>query len=111
MEISVQQFKHCQLVSIKGKVDSVTAPELSKAIAKLNEEGHFKLALDLSGLDYMSSAGFRALLIAQRACKRFNRGEVVLVAVPKKIMGALELTGFVPLFKIFDDGTAAVGSF
>ena len=41
----------------------------------------------------------------------YNRGEIILARVPKKIMDALELTGFTPLFKIFDDVTAAVGSF
>ena len=111
MEITNQQFKHCQMLSIKGKVDSYTAPDLTKAIDKLNNEGHFKIILDLSGLEYMSSAGFRALLVGQRNCKRYNRGEVVLASVPKKIMEALELTGFTPLFKIFDEVTPAVGYF
>jgi anti-sigma B factor antagonist len=111
MEITIQSYKHCDLLSIKGKVDSFTAPDLIKAIEKLNEDGRYKLALDLEQLEFMSSAGFRALLIAQRNCKRYNRGEVVLAMVPKKIMDALELTGFTPLFKIFGDITAAVGNF
>jgi anti-sigma B factor antagonist len=111
MEITTQQFKHCQMLAIKGKVDSYTAPDLTKALEKLNEEGHFKIILDLSGLEYMSSAGFRALLVGQRNCKRYNRGEVVLASVPKKIMEALDLTGFTPLFKIFDEVTPAVGYF
>jgi anti-sigma B factor antagonist len=111
MEITVQQYKHCDLLVIKGKVDSFTAPELSKAFEKTNNDGKFKIVLDLENLDYMSSAGFRSLLVGQRNCKRFNRGEIILARVPKKIMDALELTGFTPLFKIFDDVTAAVGSF
>jgi anti-sigma B factor antagonist len=111
MEITTKKYKHCDLLSLKGKVDSYTAPELTKAIEALNHDGQFKIALDMGNLEYMSSAGFRALLIGQRNCKRYNRGEIVLAAVPKKIMDALELTGFTPLFKIFDDVTAAVGSF
>lgn len=111
MEITVQQHKHCDLLAIKGKVDSFTAPELTKAIEKLNHDGKFKIVLDLTEMDYMSSAGFRALLVGQRNCKRYNRGEIVLARVPKKIMDALELTGFTPLFKMFADDTAAVGSF
>ncbi len=111
MEITTQHFKHCDLLSVKGKVDSFTAPELTKAIEALNNESRFKIVLDLSKLEYMSSAGFRALLLGQRTCKRFNRGEIVLAAVPKKVMDALELTGFTPLFKIFDEITPAVGIF
>jgi anti-sigma B factor antagonist len=111
MEITSQQFKHCDLLNIKGKVDSFTAPELIKALEKLSNDGRFKIVLDLSGLEYMSSAGFRALLIGQRTCKRYNRGEIVLASVPKRIMDALELTGFTHLFKIFNDVTSAVGNF
>ncbi len=111
MEITTKQYKHCDLLSIQGKVDSYTAPDLTKAIETVNGNGQFKIVLDMGKLEYMSSAGFRALLIGQRNCKRYNRGEVVLAAVPKKIMDALELTGFIPLFRIFDDVTAAVGSF
>jgi anti-sigma B factor antagonist len=111
MEITTRHYKHCDLLSVKGKVDSYTAPDLSKAIEMLNHDGQFKIVLDMGELEYMSSAGFRALLIGQRNCKRYNRGEMILAAVPKRIMEALELTGFTPLFRIFDDVTAAVGSF
>ena len=111
MEITTKQYKHCDLLSIQGKVDSFTAPDLTKAIEALNSQGSFKIVLDLSKLEYMSSAGFRSLLIGQRNCKRYNRGEIVLASVPKRIMDALELTGFTPLFKIFEDVTAAVGNF
>jgi anti-sigma B factor antagonist len=111
MEITNQRFKHCDLLIVQGKVDSYTAPDLTKAIEALNAENRYKIVLDLSKLEYMSSAGFRALLLGQRNCKRYNRGEIVLASVPKRIMDALELTGFTPLFKIFNDITAAVGNF
>jgi anti-sigma B factor antagonist len=111
MEITNKQYKHCDLLAVQGKVDSYTAPDLTKAIEELNTQGRFKIVLDLSKLEYMSSAGFRALLVGQRNCKRYNRGEIVLASVPKRIMDALDLTGFTPLFKIFNDITAAVGNF
>ena len=111
MEITSKKYKHCDLLSLQGKVDSYTAPDLTKAIEALNNDGQFKIVLDLAKLEYMSSAGFRALLIGQRNCKRYNRGEIVLAAVPKKILDALDLTGFTPLFRMFDDVITAVGSF
>jgi anti-sigma B factor antagonist len=111
METTTQQLKHCDLIKVKGRVDSSTASEFSKALEKANEAGHFKIAVDMSELEYMSSAGFRALLASQRNCKRYNRGELVLVAVPERIREALELAGFTELFKTFDDTITAVGSF
>lgn len=111
MEITIQEFKHCDLFKVKGRVDSATAPGFSKALEKANNDGHYKIAIDMSELEYMSSAGFRALLATQRNCKRYNRGELVLVSVPVRIREALELAGFTELFKTFGDTVEAVGSF
>jgi len=111
MEITNQEFKHCDLLKVKGRVDSATAPQFSQALEKITNTGHYKIAIDMSGLDYMSSAGFRALLASQRVCKRYNRGELVLASVPDRIHEALELAGFTELFKTFDDPLKAVGNF
>ncbi len=110
MEVTTKQFKHCDLVTITGRVDSATAPKLAEALDAINNESRFKIAIDMAGLEYMSSAGFRALIAAQRNCKRFNRGEVVLASVPESIHAALELAGFTSLFKIYPDVTTAVGN-
>ena len=111
MEISTQEFKHCDLITVKGRVDSATAPQMAQALENANESGKYKLVIDMAGLEYMSSAGFRALLAAQRNSKKYNRGEVVLVNVPDRIREALELAGFTELFKTFDDTLTAVGHF
>jgi anti-sigma B factor antagonist len=111
MEITTQDFKHCEMIKVKGRVDSATAPQLTQALDNAAEGGKFKLVVDMSELEYMSSAGFRALLAAQRNSKKYNRGEVVLVSVPERIREALELAGFTELFKTFDDPLHAVGYF
>ena len=111
MEITVQEFKHCDMITIKGRVDSATAPQLTQALEAANDGGKYKLVVNMADLEYMSSAGFRALLAAQRNCKRYNRGEVVLANVPGRIREALELAGFTELFKTFDDTLLAVGHF
>jgi len=111
MDVTTQEFKHCDLLTVKGRVDSATAPQFSKALEAITGKGCYKIVVDMGNLEYMSSAGFRALLATQRACKRYNRGEAVLASVPKRIREALELAGFTELFKIFDDTLAAVGYF
>src|SRR5450759_3447359 len=109
MEVTTKQFKHCDLLVVKGRVDSVTSPKLSEALEAIAAEGRYKIVLDMATLEYMSSAGFRALIAAQRNCKRYNRGEVILANVPGNINSALELAGFTTLFRIFPDITTAVG--
>lgn len=111
MEVTVQEFKHCDMITVKGRVDSATAPQLAQALEAANEGGKYKLVINMEGLEYMSSAGFRAMLAAQRNCRKYNRGEVVLASVPVRIHEALELAGFNELFKTFDDTLTAVGHF
>ena len=111
MEIETKEFKHCKMVSIKGRVDSATAPHFTQAMDAITNGGVYKIVVDMAQLEYMSSAGFRALLAAQRTCKRYNRGEVVLAVVPDRIREALELAGFTQLFTSFKDPLEAVGYF
>lgn len=111
MEITHTQFKHCDVVKVSGRVDSSTAPLFSEALMKITEVGRFRIVTDMSGLDFISSAGLRALISTQKTCKRYNRGEIVLAGVPSNIAATLDLAGFTPLFKIFADATSAVGNF
>jgi anti-sigma B factor antagonist len=110
MEITTTSYKHCELVKVSGRIDSATAPQLAKTLDEITDSGKFKIVLDLADVEFMSSAGLRVLIGTQKNCKRYNRGEVVLSAVPKRIYDALELAGFVPLFKFYDNVLDAVGS-
>jgi anti-sigma B factor antagonist len=111
MEITTKQFKNCDLVTVGGRIDSRTAPQLTEALEGITGGGRYKIVLDMTGLEFMSSAGFRALLASQRVCKRYNRGEIVLAVVPERVQEALELAGFTELFKTYGDTVEAVGSF
>jgi anti-sigma B factor antagonist len=111
MKITTTELKHCDLIKVSGRIDSSTAPQLSDAINELLEKGRFKFVLDLSEVDFMSSAGLRVLVNTQKNCRRYNRGELILAAVPKNVLSALDLTGFVSLFKFYDDALLAVGNF
>ncbi len=111
MEVITKQFKRCDLVAVTGRIDSGTAPQLAEALDEINKADRFKIVLDMSGVDFISSAGLRVLISVQKACKRWNRGGLLLASVPQRIYDAMDLAGFVPLFNLFDDITEAVGSF
>lgn len=111
MEITHTQYKHCDVVKVTGRVDSSTAPLLAEALTKITEAGRYRIAVDMSNLDFISSAGLRALISTQKACRRYNRGEIVLASVGSNVAATLDLAGFTPLFKIFADATSAVGNF
>ncbi len=111
MEIQTSQLKHCDLVKVSGRIDSYSAPQLATAFDGILAARRYHLVCDMGGVDYMSSAGLRVLLSAQKTCKRYNRGEVVLVGVQERVYQAFELSGFAPLFKFFQDPLLAVGHF
>ncbi|MHC1740847.1 MAG: STAS domain-containing protein [Anaerolineaceae bacterium] len=111
METKVSQYKHCDLVKVSGRVDSSTAPKLAEELTKIASSGQYKIVIDFSEVQFLSSAGLRVLISAQKNCKRYNRGEVYLAAVPENIVAVFELAGFTSIFKIFDNVTSAVGAF
>ncbi len=111
MEVTTVQYKHCDLVKVKGRVDSFTAPKLAEALGILTKEGRYNIALQMAEVEYVSSAGLRVMIDVQKTCKHSGRGEMLLVSIPKRIYDTLDLAGFVPLFRFFDDETKAVASF
>ena len=111
MEIIKTQYKHCDLVKITGRVDSFTAPKLGETLSEMTQTGKFHIILEMNDVEYVSSAGLRVMIDVQKTCKQQNKGEVLLVSVPKRIYETLELAGFVPLFRFFDNVTEAVGNF
>lgn len=111
MDVTTTQYKHSDLVQASGRIDSATAPKLAEVFDRITDSGRYKIVFDMSGVEYMSSAGLRVLINTQKICRRYNRGEIVLTNVPERIYEALDLAGFVPLFKFYDDITAAVGHF
>lgn len=107
MEITVKEFEQAELITINGRLDSVEAPRLVQALEAANHRGRYKIVVDMSHLEYMSSAGFRALGDAQHNSKR-HHGEVILVQVPDNIRDALEMVGFADYFHAFEDVKSAL---
>ena len=106
MQITVKEFNHIVLVSITERIDGSTAREVETVLESLQHRGKYKLVVDMSQLDYISSAGYRVLLSAQRNSKRDDRGEVILAGVPEQIRQALEISGFTDYFKIYREISA-----
>ena len=111
MDIKVDEFERADVITVSGRVDSIEAPGFEKALQDANRRGRYNLVIDMSQLEYMSSAGFRALAAAQRNSQRHRRGDVVLVQVPALVYEALDLVGFAEHFMAFEDVTSALAYF
>ena len=106
MQITVKEVKDVVLILITERIDGSTAPEVEKVLESLQHRGKYKLVVDMSQLEYISSAGYRVLLSAQRNSKRDRRGEVILAGVPEQIRQSLEISGFTDYFKIYNEISA-----
>lgn len=110
VDINSQEMKRVDLITVEGRVDSNTSPELENALEERMNQGRYNLVLNLSGVNYMSSAGLRALVSALRTCKK-KGGNVVIALPSERVAEVLSLAGLDSLFQTYDDVTLAVGSF
>ena len=90
MEIKKTTAEGKMTVAIKGRIDTVTAPELSAA---LQLDGIDELTLDMGGVEYMSSSGLRCLLVAQKELAQ-RGGTMKLIKVGVVVREVLDMTGF-----------------
>ena len=97
MNIVKTQNGGARTIALEGRLDTVTAPELESAINGSLENIN-ELIFDLAKLDYVSSAGLRVLLSAQKTMNK--RGSMTVTNVKPEIMDIFEITGFVDILDI-----------
>lgn len=85
------------VIALEGRLDTTTAPELEAEI-KDSIEGITDLVFDLEKLDYISSAGLRVLLSAQKIMSK--QGSMKLKNVGEVVMEVFEVTGFSDILTI-----------
>ena len=85
------------MLKIIGRLDTTTAPQLEEAVTAAAAEAK-ELVLDCAALDYVSSAGLRVILKAQKLMNR--KGTLKLTHVNETVMEVLEITGFCDILTI-----------
>ena len=97
MTIEIKKNDQETIIEIVGRLDTITAPALDKTI---NEDiGDAKnLVLDVKGMEYISSAGLRVLLAAQKKIQKI--GSMKVTGVCAEVMEVFEMTGFADILVI-----------
>jgi anti-sigma B factor antagonist len=111
MEITTKQLKRVDVVTVSGRIDSSTAPALEEVLKSIVDADRFRICMDLSDLEYISSGGIKVLISTLKTCKRWNRGDLRLANISPSIAEVFDLAGLLPLFKIYPTLVEAVGSF
>jgi anti-sigma B factor antagonist len=98
MKINKKQDGNSLKIELEGRLDTTTAPELDEAV-KSSIDGVTDLVFDMTGLEYISSAGLRVLLSAQKAMGKVN-GNMVVKNINDVIQEIFEVTGFIDIFTV-----------
>ncbi len=109
MEFKTTNADHAIIITVTGRLDTVTAPEYEKQIRALIDSGNNCFVVDFEQLDYISSAGLRVLLVMAKLLKT-KAGQVCFANVNSTVYSVFEMSGFSALFKIENSVTEALAA-
>lgn len=109
MDITTRDYKRAHVIRVTGRVDANTAPQFDDELKEHIAAGHKHLVLEMDGTDFLSSAGARALISAQKALKA-KGGQLTLAQPSERVTEVLHLAGLEPLFPVYKDTEAAIGA-
>lgn len=102
--------KDAVVLTVNGRMDATAAPAFDQHLAGLLDGGDTKLVLDLSGLEYISSAGVRSILVLAKNLKSRN-GQFFLAAATQPVMKVFKMSGFeaiIPISPSVEDALAKI---
>ena len=97
MTIEIKRAAEQTTIELVGRLDTTTAPVLDKTINEDVQDAKH-LVLDIKGLEYISSAGLRVLLAAQKRMQKI--GSMKVINVRETVMEVFEMTGFADILTI-----------
>ncbi len=107
MKIEEQTVDSVVVVSLDGRVDGSTAPDLEKHISDVVERGDARILLDCSKMDYIGSAGLRIMLVGARKCQQ-GGGKLMLCTLRATCKSVMESSGFLTMLDYYDTRESAL---
>ena len=95
------------ILRISGSVDSLAAPELNTQIDEMIEQGYIYLVINLSAVDFMSSAGLRSILMGLKESRDKN-GDLYLSGIPEGVSRTMRVAGLTNIISIFKTDEDAI---
>lgn len=108
-KIEHSELKRCDLLKLAGRIDSSKAPLVEDQIREIMDNSRFKIVIDMSRVEYVSSAYLRVLITSLKKAKRWNRGNIYLAAMSDRILDVFDLAGLKGMFQIYPTVEEAVG--
>ena len=108
MQIFTRKEKDDLVVEIKGRIDAVNSSKLEEECQGRIDQGEKALILDLGGVEYISSAGLRTILILARKLNALE-GEIRFCGLRGMVKEVFSISGFNSIFPVFSSITEALG--
>ena len=109
MDIQTRRENNAVVVALSGRLDAVTAPDYERKIREMIDGGNTYFVVDFEQLDYISSAGLRALLLMAKLLKEKD-GQVCFANVKGNVRSVFDMSGFTTIFKMEDSTAAALAA-
>ena len=100
MKVDSYSEKDFLIIKSDGRLDIATAPEFEKKCVALMEQGHLKIVLDFSALEYISSAGLRSILAVAKKLKS-RGGTISLCCLTGLVLEVFALSGFDTILPVY----------
>lgn len=110
LSIETDNRQGVSVMKVKGRVDSETSLELDDALTGLLQQGQNQIVLNLQGVDFMSSAGLRAVVKAYQGAKK-SGGDLRLASVSEPVEVVLRTVGMMQMLQMYPTDQEALASF
>ena len=100
MEITSKKMDHATVISIEGSIDALTADQVTDYFNERMDEGNKQFIADLTRVDFMSSAGLRAILATLKQSRQ-KGGDLRLAAAQPGVKKILKMSGFTSILKTY----------
>lgn len=101
MDIDIRTEANAIVATVRGRVDTISAPTFEEAVAGALKGRETLMVFDLSNLEYISSAGLRVIISAAKTLKG-KSGEIRLASTSGSVKKVLQISGFFSMFKNFE---------
>jgi len=110
VDVIISEVEQVALVEVRGRIDSMTASQLGEGLSEPIQNGFIHIVLDLSGVDYMSSAGLREIVGALKKVRR-EKGDLRIAQPSERVFEVIEMAGLDTILQIFDTQVEAIQSY
>ncbi len=107
MEIESSKASSATVVTVKGRMDAITAPVFEKTLTELIAGGETRFVIEMTGLEYISSAGLRGILATAKVLKG-KGGQIRFANVAGTVKEVFDISGFGTIFQMHDSVAGAL---